>query len=154
MSTEIDRISRQLDKSFDKQPWYGTSVMGILKDVDPAIVHQKMGSHSLIILLMHMIAWRRYVTRKLAGDDEYKVTEEQNFPVPPSGADAWSKTVNELQGSQKELLAAIKKFPEDKLNELVPAASHKYTWYTLLHGIIQHDIYHLGQIALLKKALS
>jgi len=56
-----------------------------------------------------------------------------------------------LQESQKELIEAAAKFPEERYGELVPSKVQKYTYYTLLHGIMQHDIYHLGQIAILKK---
>jgi hypothetical protein len=153
MASEVARIARQLEKAFDKQPWYGTSVIGILKDVDPAIVHRKLGPHSIIILLGHMTMWRRYVIAKLAGDDEFEVSDEMNFHEPPATREAWLGALEELKNSQNELISAMLKFPGDRLGELVPKASHKYTWYTLLHGIIQHDIYHLGQIALLRKAL-
>jgi uncharacterized damage-inducible protein DinB len=153
MKSEIDRITGQLEKAFEKQPWYGTSVMAILKDVDASVVHRKIGPHSIIILVKHMTIWRRYVIHKLQGNDNFQVSDEQNFPDPPITSQAWPEAIKELQASQRELMIAIAKFPQERLNELVPAASHKYTWYTLLHGIIQHDVYHLGQIALLRKAL-
>ena len=153
MKDELDRIKRQLEKAWDKQPWYGTSIMGILKDVNTSIVHKKIGPHSIIILLLHMAMWRRYVTRKLVGDDEFKVTEELNFREPPATPESWTKALREFEESQKALSAAIGNFSPERLHEVVPAASHKYTWYTLLHGIIQHDVYHLGQIALLNKGL-
>jgi uncharacterized damage-inducible protein DinB len=153
MSDELDRIKRQLEKAWDKQPWYGTSIMGILKNVNPSIVHKKFGPHSIVILLLHMTMWRHYVTSKLLGDDEFKVTEELNFREPPATPESWTKALKEFGDSQKELMRAIGKFDSTRLHELVPAASHKYTWYTLLHGIIQHDVYHLGQIALLNKGL-
>ena|SRR5690349_1526461 len=153
MATELDRIRRQIEKTFDKQPWYGTSMKGILKEIDPDIVHRKVGPHSIIMLLLHMIAWRRYATKRLLGDDGFKVTDEMNFPEPAPTRENWTKALKDLDVSQKELLVALDTFKVDRLDELVPAASHKYTWYTLLHGIIQHDVYHLGQIALAKKAL-
>jgi uncharacterized damage-inducible protein DinB len=153
VKTEIEKIKRQLEKAFDGQPWYGTSVKGILKEVDPSLVHKKIGPHSIIVLLLHMVAWRRYVTKKLSGDNDYKVTDAMNFPEPATTPKAWTDALNDLAQSQEELINAMSSFPSDKLDELVPAASHKYTWYTLLHGIVQHDIYHLGQIAIIRKAL-
>jgi hypothetical protein len=152
VTSEIDRITRQLEKAFDKQPWYGTSAMGILKDIDASIVHRRLGPHSIIILLLHMIAWRQYVTAKLNGLDDFEVTEAMNFHEPPATREAWSDALESLHKSQRDLIGAMAKFPGERLDELVPKASYKYTWYTLLHGIIQHDIYHLGQIALLRKA--
>ena len=154
MATEIDRIARQLEKAFDKQPWYGSSVMAILKEVEPSIVHKRIGqAHTICELVLHMTAWRTFVIRRLAGDTAYVVSDDLNFPKPSGHSDAWPKPVIGLEDSQRELLLAIKAMSPEKLDELVPKASHKYTWYTLLHGIIHHDIYHLGQIAILRKAL-
>jgi len=153
MATEIERITRLLEKTFDKQPWYGSSVMAILKEVDPKQAHQRAGqAHTMIELVLHMAAWRTFVIRRLSNEESYTVTDELNFPKPSTAPDAWAKALKLLEDNQRELLAALKKFPVEKLEELVPAASHKYTWYTLLHGIIDHDIYHVGQIAILQKA--
>jgi hypothetical protein len=110
MKDELDRIKRQLEKAWDKQPWYGTSIMGILKDVSPSIVHKKIGPHSIIILLLHMAMWRRYVTRKLVGDDDFKVTEELNFREPAATPESWAKALKEFESSQRELIAAIGNF--------------------------------------------
>ncbi len=151
MGTEIERIVRLLEKTFDKQPWYGDSMMTTLSGVDPGIANLKHGpTHSIIELVVHMVSWRTFVTKRLLGEDTFQVTDETNFPTPGS----WDSAMNELQASQKSLIDALKKFPEERLAELVPNATHKYTFYTLIHGGIQHDIYHLGQIALLKKSFS
>lgn len=154
MNTEVERIVRQLEKAFEKQPWYGPSVTEVLREADTSVVHKRVGhAHTIIELVLHMTAWRRFVIQRLSGDVKYEVTDELNFPKPSAAADAWSKAIDGLMKSQKEMITAIKQFPEEKLSELVPGASHKYTWYTLLHGIIQHDVYHTGQISLLKRAL-
>ena len=154
MATETDRIARQLEKAFDKQPWYGSSVVAILKEVEPSTVHQRIGqAHTICELVLHMTAWRTFVIRRIAGDATYNVSDELNFPKPSTLPDAWPKAIKALEDNQRELLSSIKKFPPERLAELVPGASHNYTWYTLLHGIIHHDIYHLGQIALLRKAV-
>lgn len=151
MATEIDRIVRLIEKTFDKQPWYGSSIIEILKDIQPEIVSQKIGhSHSIIELVLHMGSWRIFVTKRLNGNDEFQVLEENNFPKPGT----WEEALKKLNESQFELIAAAKKFPEEKLGDLCPSNVHKYTYYTLLHGLTQHDVYHLGQIALLKKAVT
>jgi hypothetical protein len=78
------------------------------------------------------------------------VSDEMNFPKPGT----WDAAIDGLHASQNALVEAIKNFPEERLGELVPNATHKYTFYTLIHGVIHHDIYHLGQIALLKKSFN
>jgi uncharacterized damage-inducible protein DinB len=150
MSGEIDRIVRMLEKTFEKQPWYGSSVTEVLSGAEPAILAKQMGhAHSIIELVLHMTSWRIFATKRMEGDNSFEVSDEQNFPKPSS----WDDAIAGLKASQVGLVAAMKNFPEDRLGEIVPSKVHKYTYYTLLHGIIQHDIYHLGQIAILKKAL-
>jgi uncharacterized damage-inducible protein DinB len=151
VSTEIDRIVRLLEKTFDKQPWYGNSIHETLSGLPPDATTLHHGpSHSIIELIVHMISWRLFVTKRLQGEDSFQITDELNFPKPGS----WQSAIDGLNASQKELVNAIKNFPEGRLGELVPNATHKYTFYTLIHGVIQHDIYHLGQIAYIKKAFS
>jgi uncharacterized damage-inducible protein DinB len=146
--TEIDRIVRLLEKTFDKQPWYGSSITEILSSVNPEIATVRHGdTHTITELVLHMISWRKFATQKLIGDAEFDITDETNFPKPI----AWKEAINQLHQSQVALVEAVKQFPPEGLSELVPSKKQKYTYYTLLHGIIQHDIYHLGQIALLKK---
>jgi uncharacterized damage-inducible protein DinB len=147
MPTEIDRIVRLLEKTFDKHPWYGSSIMEVL-DIDPARASQRFkNGHNIMELIQHMTAWRIFATRRLEGDSLYEVTEEVNFPKTGT----WDEVISNLKHSQHRLLEAVKIFPDSRLGELVPSKVQKYTYYTLLHGVIHHDIYHLGQIALLKK---
>lgn len=150
MATEIERIARLLEKTFDKQPWYGPSIMEVLQ-MDPATAESRCGTaHSIIELVLHMTSWRVFATKRLQGDAAYEVTDEMNFPKTGT----WQEAVRNLQSSQQALVEAVKKFPEGRLGELVPHKTNKYTYYTLLHGIIQHDIYHIGQIMLIRKSLS
>ncbi len=150
MASEIERIMRLLEKTFDKQPWYGSSIMDVL-DMDPAKATQRLThGHSIIELILHMTTWRKFATSRLQGDHSFEVSDEMNFPFTGT----WEEAMSDLQKSQRTLMEAVKSFPEDRLCELVPSNTQKYTYYTLLHGILHHDIYHLGQIALLKKALN
>jgi uncharacterized damage-inducible protein DinB len=149
--TEIDRIVRLLEKTFDKQPWYGSSITEILSDIDTETAGTRQGNtHTIIELILHMASWRKFTSHRLLANAAFEITDEINFPSPTTWADA----VNALHQSQEELVKAVKQFPIDRLNELVPSKSQRYTFYTLLHGIIQHDVYHLGQIALLKKLIA
>jgi uncharacterized damage-inducible protein DinB len=149
--TEIDRIARLLEKTFEKQPWYGDSIMAILSHVDSKSATTKQGTaHTIIELILHMASWRQFAIQRLKGNTEFDITDETNFPVPTT----LEKAIHELKQSQQELVEVIKLFPVERLNELVPSHRLKYTYYTLLHGIIQHDTYHIGQIALLQKLSS
>jgi uncharacterized damage-inducible protein DinB len=96
-----------------------------------------------------MVAWRNFTIHKLQHDTPYTVTDEMNFPTNA----AWQAALQQLDESQKKLIEAVTSFPENRLSEIVPQVENRYTFYTLLHGIIHHDLYHTGQIMLIKKAL-
>ncbi len=151
MATETERIAKSLSKTFNKGPWYGPSIMDILTQVKAEEVDLRIGrSHSIQELLLHMISWRTFAIRRLQRDNDFQVSDDQNFP--PASSTSWSKAIERLQKTQEELVAAALAFPENRLGELVPSNTGKYTYYTLLHGIEQHDIYHIGQIQLILKS--
>jgi hypothetical protein len=88
------------------------------------------------------------VINRLQGNNSFVVSDEMNFPK----RDDWENVLQELEDSQQQLLQLIEKFPVYKLSELVPVSEQNYTYYTLLNGIIHHDVYHAGQIMLIRRA--
>ena len=149
MKTEKEKIISLLKRTFEKGAWHGPSVKEVVGAVAPHQAHHRLNNtHSIIELVAHMISWRTYVIKRLEGDYAYTVAEENNFP---QGAD-WTITLKQLDDSQASLIMAIEKFPPEKLSELVQGVTEKYTYYTLIHGIIHHDLYHTGQIKLISKA--
>ena len=92
-----------------------------------------------------MTAWKTFVTEKLQGNESFDVSEEMNFPTSKS----LSEAVNSLQKSQEKLLQSLKQFPAERLTEVVP--NRPYKFFTMIHGVIHHDLYHLGQIVLIKR---
>jgi hypothetical protein len=93
-----------------------------------------------------MTAWRTFTIKKLEGDSEFDIeTDEMNFP----SSNDWELTLQGIKESQNKLLLLLESISEEKISEMVPG--RKYNFQTLLHGVIQHDIYHLGQIQLIKK---
>ncbi|MCU0418680.1 MAG: DinB family protein [Cyclobacteriaceae bacterium] len=146
MKTEVKRLVRQWQKTFDGHPWHGPALMEVLNSLSEQTAQQRIGSgHSINELVLHMTAWRTFVVARLQGDVDFEVSDTDNFPVPGS----WEKTLRDFRQSQDALLRHVKDFPEEKLDTLVP--TRKYTYYTMLHGIHEHDIYHLGQIVYIVK---
>jgi len=144
--TEIQNLGKLVERVYSGKAWHGPSIMEVLKDIDEPIARKKIGdSHSIVQLVLHMISWRTFVTRRLLGDTTFELSDEDNFPVVTTWVDALQK----FETSHAELLKAIETITSDQLSEQV--ASRKYDFYVLLHGIIHHDIYHLGQILLIKK---
>lgn len=144
--TEIQNLGKLVQRVYNGKAWHGPSIMDVLKDVDDTIARKKIGdSHSIGQLVLHMVSWRTFVTRRLMGDTTFELSDKDNFPA----ATDWATALQKLEASQAELVKAIETITSNQLSEQV--ASRKYDFYVLLHGIIHHDIYHIGQILLIKK---
>lgn len=136
-----------LKHTYEKDAWHGPAVKEALADVSTDAIHARIGtSHSIIELVAHMTAWRNYVAEKLKGNDSFELSEEQNFPKETD----WSRALATLEQSQNALIKALEVTPDERLQQIVP--NRKFKFYTMLHGIIHHDLYHIGQIILLKKS--
>lgn len=149
MNTEVQSLLALLTKTFEKGAWHGPTVKETLEGISPEDAFNRLpNTHSIIELVAHMTTWRKYVTVKLKGDLAYKVTDELNFPTPKS----WDEALRDLDKSQVELMAAIESNAPEDLSAQVPWTADPYSYFTILHGVIHHDLYHIGQINLIKKA--
>jgi uncharacterized damage-inducible protein DinB len=155
MPTEINRISQLLQATFNGEPWHGSSVMHTLAGITAtqAAARPLTHIHSIWELVLHMTAWRTFAREKLRGNAAYDITgTEQDWPpVVRTDAQAWQQALLNLEQSQQHLLDVLNQCGDELLDKQVPG--RKYTCYVLLQGIIHHDLYHAGQIALLKKQL-
>ena len=152
-TTEAARIADQLRRAFDGTAWHGPSLMELLEDVDAATAAAKPlpKAHSIWELVLHVAAWDAAGCRRLSGETVH-LTGTANFPVVPRPAEAaWRKAVAQVRRTHGVLVKTVSALPESRLRERVPGK--KYDFYFMLHGIAQHELYHAGQIAILKKAL-
>ena len=147
------RILDQLERSFKAHAWHGSAVLELLKGVtlEQAVRRPIAGAHTIAEIVRHMTTWKRVVARRLAGVEVKEVPADVDWPPAVIGTDKeWRALVAQLKRAHSDLVAAAGKV-RDPLLDRAPA--HGTTArYILLHGIIQHDLYHAGQIGLLKKA--
>ena len=156
MKKEINTLSKMFRAAAHGKTWHGQSVWETLENIsaEEAAAHPIPESHSIWDYLLHIINWREYAVRTLLDDEPYIVdlnTEKDWTTITDFSKEAWEATLELYKKSTDELSEAIKTIDDSKLEEIV--REHKFTFYTLLHGVIQHDIYHSGQIVLLKKML-
>jgi uncharacterized damage-inducible protein DinB len=156
---ELLRIIDLLNTTYEgEEAWHGPSLAEVMRDVTPEMASLRISpnTHSIAELLFHMTSWRIFCVKKMQGDAEFDIlTPEKNFGQLPEKIDdfEWEALQMELSLSQEELINELDKRDEDDfLEEIVPGRD--YTYYDLLHGIINHDIYHSGQVMILKKALT
>lgn len=151
---EVERIEEQLRRSFEGEAWHGPSVMEALSGLSPeeAAAHPIAGAHSIWELVLHLGGTYRLVLRRLGGDGR-QMRGEEDWPQTPAPTEAsWKEAVEALRGLNAQLRQAMSRFPGERLDEpLVPEAP--YTAYTQLIGLTQHDLYHAGQVVLLRRAL-
>ena len=158
--SEVDRISDQFRRAFDGQAWHGPSVMSILNGVtaEQAAARPIPGAHSIWELTLHIRAWEGACLRRLSGDPAQLPDNEDWPPVPPvndTSETEWEKTKQQLVETHQQLLQALASVDDSRLDQPIiddPQTSYSSVYVTL-HGGVQHDLYHAGQIAILKKAL-
>lgn len=155
--TEVDRIRDQFRRAFDGEAWHGPAVLALLEGVTAAqaTAHPIPGAHSIWELTLHIAAWEEACRRRLQGDPA-QLSDEENFrPINDTSEAAWENAKQYLIDTHRELLDAIAQLDEARLNEpiIVNSSTPYSTVYVTLHGGVQHDLYHAGQIAVLKKAL-
>lgn len=154
MNRKTDQLIRSLQQSFNGDPWYGESLMIKLKVIDPANVNYKAqpSSNSIARIVQHMINWRMYLIRKLQGDTVFHIEQNDEndwSDITINNPQDWEQLLNVLAESQEKLIELLSKKNDDFLQENVSRKSYDFEY--LIEGIIQHDVYHQGQIAILYK---
>jgi uncharacterized damage-inducible protein DinB len=152
--SEATRIADQLRRAFAGDAWHGDSLFEILDGVTAAQAAARpiKNAHTIWELVLHIAAWDNAVLRRLGGV-AVELSDTQNFPtVTDASETAWRKALAEVQRVHDELVEAVSVLSDSRLDEIVPGkeGAH-YTFYYMLHGVVQHELYHAGQIALLKK---
>ncbi|HKV79095.1 MAG TPA: DinB family protein [Candidatus Sulfotelmatobacter sp.] len=151
-TSEGSRIADQLRRAFYGSAWHGPAVLELLKDVDAASAAAKplQDVHCIWELLLHMAAWDGAGLRRLGGE-KCQLKGPANFPrVPEPTESAWRDAVSMAKRTHDTLVETVAALSDKRLRDQVPGK--RYDFYHMLHGIAQHELYHAGQMAILKKA--
>lgn len=145
-----------LDEAYDRKLWHGTNLRGSLRGVTPdqAAWRPRAGRHNIWELAVHAAYWKYSVTRRLTGDarGSFALKGSNWFGRPEPGAstqDAWRQDLALLADNHRALRAAVARLTPTDL-ETVPNGS-RTTVRALVTGVAAHDLYHAGQIQLLKR---
>ena len=153
--TEIERILDQLKRAFEGNAWHGPSVREVLAGIMAAQAHARplANAHSIWELVRHIAVWEDVGRRRLTGDRaQIEISSPEDWPPPEDTSEAaWEQAKDALNRGHQALVEAIAATPESRLDD--PIFEGMSTVYVTLHGVIQHDLYHAGQIAMLKKGL-
>jgi uncharacterized damage-inducible protein DinB len=155
MNTEINRIIESMKEAWDGDPWFGRNIKSLLREVKPEQSLQKpQGQHSMLELLWHMINWKEFVLSRLRQDKSFPLHYFENNDwkaLDHEDAALWDKGMEKFESLHHELCMELLLHNDDLLEKTVK--ERKYYFRKLLNGIIQHDVYHAGQIVYVNKLL-
>lgn len=153
MPLDVEILADQIRRAFWGESWHGPSVREVLAGVsaEDAAAHPIAGAHSIWEIVLHMTGGYILVLRRVRGEGAQLSPEEEWPPVPEPSSEAWRKSQHTLDQLNQQLQSAVRAFPTERLSQELGS---EYTAYTQFCGAPQHDLYHAGQIVMLKKALS
>lgn len=160
--TEVSRIHDQLHRAFDGAAWSGPPLLATLRPLtaSQAAARPIAQAHSIWEIVLHLTAWIRTVQQRVETRRVTPLTKDQDWPPPPAALDEefWQNSLHGLRTAHQLLLGTVAALTDTDLAAAVgeepdvePGTAHSV--YVLLHGAVQHNLYHAGQIALLRKAL-
>jgi len=156
MNKEIQSIIKNLQRVNSGQPWYGRSVYELLDEVNPSKVFEKPGKegHSMIELLYHLVTWTEFCLRRVQGgkDENPKEVEKLDWRQINTSQHSWEKGMAAFKLANDEIIELLSTKNDDFLKEMVDYREFNFRF--MLNGLIQHHIYHIGQIAYIEKFLA
>jgi uncharacterized damage-inducible protein DinB len=149
---EIERIIDQLRRAYDRDAWHGPPLRAVLAGVSAEIASARpiRDAHSIREIVRHVTFWYDGVRRRIGGEVVDPQGVEEWPEADGAGEDGWGLELADLDRAHAALLGAVEQLGIEDLELTVPGKP--YSVYILLHGLVQHNLYHAGQIALLKKA--
>ena len=156
--TDLERLADQFQRAFEGDAWHGASLRELLQGVTAkqAAAHPIPGAHSLWEIVLHITSWEKMFDGAVHGKPllpwPSREISKLDWPrVPKADATNWKKAQRDLYAAAKQLHRSIAGFDPKRLTERVPGRDYDFAY--AFPGIVQHTIYHAGQIAMVKKAL-
>ena len=150
--TETQRILEHYDRTMHGDAWHSHPVWQVLDGIsaERAAMRPLANAHSIWEIVGHMAFWEEVAARRLGGL-RAGLEEDRNFSAMPEATEVnWQKTLDQFRASIQAFREGLQKLDPARLNEL--SAAGKRSFYEEAHGLIEHSVYHAGQIALLAKA--
>ena len=148
---ESDRIIKLFKDLYEGHPWLDVTFMDTLKNMsaEDAAKKPKPGWNSIWEIVNHVISWRLAVLERIEGLDNQSPANNYFTPITDESASAWTATLASFDDSQEKWINYLKQFTVSGIDDIPD--TRPFTKYELIHGILHHDAYHLGQIRLVAK---
>ena len=149
--TSIEILLAFLDEAFERKAWHGPTLLGSIRGVTAAAAGWRPapGRHNIRELTVHAAYWKYAVRRRLTGESRgsFALKGSNWFDADPSRT--WQQEVRLLIDEHRKLRAVVAAFPPRALGK--PVDARRQTAVYTIRGIAAHDLYHAGQIQLLKR---
>jgi hypothetical protein len=156
MSPEVAQLVAIIDQAYNRTSWHGTNLRGSLRRVTPAQAAWRPapGRHNIWEIVVHAAYWKYTVVRRFTGGarGSFAVKGSNWFRRPEAGAQldkAWKHDLDLLDDMHAAVRDAVMRLSPKDLPTIPPGK--KVSNFALLSGIAAHDLYHAGQIQLLKR---
>jgi len=159
--TISEKLSTELEQVLSGDPWYGSSVYKILDAISFEAAFEKPAgaAHTIAAIVLHMLSWTEEVMDRL-NDMTASIPSSGDWPETSAPDEQkWQQYVNDLKLVNVNLLGIIQNFDEEKwtepiLDERNPELGTGVSNEELVRGLIQHHIYHSGQVAILVRIIN
>ena len=154
---ELAWLLELIDQAYDRKAWHGTNLRGSVRGIpaDVASLRPHPDRHNIAEQVLHAAYWKYTARRRLRADKRgsFPIKGSNWFPVAaPLSAERWAEHLTLLDDEHRLFRATVAEFPAQRLVD--STGNSKYTFRALLMGVASHDLYHAGQIQLLKRLLS
>ena len=150
---DMDILADQIGQAFRGKSWHGPSVCEVLEGVsaDDAAAYPIPDAHSIWEIVLHLISGYKMVLRRVNGEEAPYSADDAWPEVTDFSTTAWRENLDTLAQLNDQLERAVRDFPADRL---AAELGSQFPAYLQFCGAPQHDLYHAGQIVMLKKALA
>jgi uncharacterized damage-inducible protein DinB len=143
-----------LDEAYERKAWHGPNLRGSVRGLtaEQAGWRPRAGRHCIADIIVHAAYWKYAVRRRLRGEKRgsFPLKGSNWFPIPEALTEhQWREYLALLEDEHRSLYTTVAELPDDLLHATTPGS--EVSNLTLIHGIANHDVYHTGQIQLLKR---
>lgn len=153
MSARLEQLIDLIERNYHGRAWQGSTLKGVLRRVrvQEALRSPGRGRKSIWEQALHAAYWKYVVRRRIEGTGGPKFPRSPaNWPNPSGRAEAaWAKDLAVLDEEHRRLIAAARRV-DPKALDRVPPKGRSATTAMLLMGVASHDVYHTGQIQLIR----
>ena len=152
MANEMVYLANLIKRALTGPAWHGPALDDVLNGVTSAqaAAHPIPGAHSMWELVLHVASWAEIARDRLRGERIGDPTHDVDWPPVATATDeSWAAAVTRMRDAYRGLAQDVRHLDDASMHEKI--AGLEYSRWVMLHGIVEHGLYHAGQIALLKK---